>query len=209
MGRHRNESFRTENTVSETTIKRCFRSSELRINATGGKETITGLAVPWNAPSEDLGGFREVFQRDAFDLSGEMFADIEHDHTRKLGRTGPGTLRFRSSPEGLRFEVDVPNTTVGRDALEEVRNGTLDAASIAFTDPVCEWRGPKNNLTRHISKATLQAVTLTSFPAYPQTAGTVTQRALEAYRSRTQHEDFQPGTDTLRRRLDLIERGIR
>ena len=220
---------------NETTIRRCFRSDGLRVQERDGKATITGLAVPYNAPSEDLGGFRETFKRGAFkeSLDSDMFADVEHDRAKKLGRTTAGSLRFKSSPEGLRFEIDVPDTTVGRDALEEVRNGTLDAASIAFTDPEDEWRGKEGNLTRNITQATLRAVTLTSFPAYPQTAGTVTQRSLDEWRSqqekvksgsqigtgaqqplgiftdgdngKTQTEEFQPDTDTLRHRLDLEE----
>jgi hypothetical protein len=198
----------------ETTIRRCYRSEGLRVQEReNGKATITGLAVPYNAPSEDLGGFRETFKRGAFkdSMDSDMFADIEHDRSKKLGRTTAGSLRFKSVPEGLRFEIDVPDTTVGRDALEEVRNGTLDAASIAFTDPQEEWKGKEGNLTRNITQATLRAVTLTSFPAYPQTAGTLTQRSLDEWRTQQEEteepptEEFQPGTDTLRGRLDLAE----
>lgn len=199
---------------NETTIRRCYRSEGLRVQGReDGQATITGLAVPFGAPSEDLGGFREVFKRGAFkeSLGDDVFADVEHDRTRKLGRTTAGTLRFRTSKEGLRFEIDVPDTTIGHDTLAEVRNGSLDAASIAFTDPTEEWKGKEGNLTRQINKATLRAVTLTSFPAYKQTAGTLAERSLEAWRrqqeetNETETEEYQPSTDALRRRLDITE----
>lgn len=199
----------------ETTIRRCFKTESLRvIEATdGGRPKIAGLAVPFGAPSEDLGGFREIFKRGAFNDSlaeDDIFVDIEHDRTRKLGRTSKGTVSFKSSHEGLRAEVTVPDTTLGRDTLEEVRNGTLDGMSIAFTDPVEEWRGKEGDLTRHIGKATLRAVTLTSYPAYPQTAGTLTERSLADWRTKQEEEttpEYDPAVDPekLRKRIELEE----
>ena len=196
----------------ETTIRRCFRTEKLRVDERDGKSVIVGLAVPYGAPSEDLGGFREVFKRGAFkdSLGDDIFADVEHDRSKKLGRTAAGTVTFKSAREGLRAEIQVPDTTVGRDALEEVRNGSLDAMSIAFMDPEEEWRGSEGNLTRHIGKATLRAVTLTSFPAFPQTAGTLTERSLAEYRASQKPpeegaEYEGPETEELRRRLDLAE----
>lgn len=172
--------------MQETTTTRMYKLEKLRATDADGDTParISGLAVPFNAESEDLGGFREVFKPGAFkgSLGGDIFADIEHDRTQRLARSSKGTLRFQSKRDGLHTEMDVPDTQVGRDALEDVRNGNLDGMSIAFSNPEETWKGKGDNIVREINSADLKAVTLTSFPAYRQTAGTLAERSLAEYR---------------------------
>lgn len=176
----------------ETTVRRCFQAQQLRVLEAqdGGRPKIAGLAVPYNALSEDLGGFREQFKRGAFkeSLDGDIFSDVEHNEQRKLGRTGAGTMRLKESAKGLEVEIDVPDTTVGRDTLEEVRNGTLDGMSVMYTNPVGTYRGNGADIVHSVAKADLKAVTLTSFPSFPQTAGSVVQRSLDQYQSTLERE---------------------
>ncbi len=209
--------------MDETTSRRCFRG-ELRIApaAKGGRPKITGLAVPYLALSEDLGGFREQFRPGAFSgsMGADIFADVEHDRDRKLGRTSRKTLFLKEELRGIIATITVPDTSVGRDTLEEVRNGNLDAMSIVFADPVDDWSGSGGATVRTIRKAVLRAVTLTSYPAYKQTAGSLAQRSLDRYLSpdgqlrRLQAEAERPlycetrearASDELRRRLEREE----
>lgn len=166
--------------------KRTFRT-ELRVEPKDGKARITGLAVPYNAASEDLGGFREMFKPDAFDDSlkgdGEIRAGVEHDWGKKLARRSKGTLELDNREDGLRVAITLPGTTVGKDAEEEVRAGLLDGMSIEFRDAESEWTGRGDDTIRIVKRAKLVGVTLTGYPAYPQTAGTVALRSLEEYRS--------------------------
>ena len=184
----------------EDTTTRMYRVDSIRAtDADGDKPAmISGLAVPFNAQSEDLGGFREVFKPGAFkeSLGGDIFADIEHDRTKKLARSSKGSLRFVSKRDGLHAEIDIPNTQVGNDALEDVRNGNLDGMSIAFANPQDSWKGKDQNIVREIKSAELKAVTLTSFPAYKQTAGTLAERSLTEYRDSITTKESTGGGDT-------------
>ena len=94
-----------------------------------------------------------------------------------MGRTSAGTARLWEDQRGLWIEFDIPDTTTGRDALEEIKQGLLDGMSIAFTDPVDRYAGGKGGMVREISRAKLRAVTLTAYPAYPQTVGKLTAKA--------------------------------
>ena len=46
---------------------------------------------------------------------------VNHDANNLLGRTASGTLRLSIDKTGLRYEIDTPNTTLGRDTIENIR----------------------------------------------------------------------------------------
>ena len=50
-----------------------------------------------------------------------------------------GTLRLVEDEIGLRMEIDLANTTAGRDTAEDVRAGNLSGCSFSFTVEVDEW----------------------------------------------------------------------
>lgn len=165
----------------------CHAKQELRTETdVDGKVWIAGLAVPYGQPSEDCGGFCEIVERGTFaeSLKGDrdVFADVEHDEGKKLARRSIGTLELKEQKDGLHFRLAVPATTLGRDVQEEVRSGLLDGVSIAFSDAKSQWTGKGENVVRKINKATLHAVSLTSYPAYRQTVGSLVLRSLEEYR---------------------------
>lgn len=176
---------------------RVFRSEQMRVSDDG--QTITGLAVPYDKLSDDLGGFQERFKPGAFTQSlaagGDVRADIEHDSRIKLGRSSKGTVSLKEDRKGVSVSIAVPATTVGRDAVEDVRNGNLDGMSIGFIAEDERFVTEGRKTIRELIRATLTAVTLTQFPAYPQTAGTVALRSLQAYQ--------QGQNEVLRKRLDL------
>jgi HK97 family phage prohead protease len=176
--------------------RRTFQT-ELRVEQEEGKPaTVTGLAVPYNALSVDLGGFREMFVPGAFKRTirdkDEIFIDVEHDRTKKLARTSTKTARLIDSDEGLSVRFTVPDTTLGRDTLEEIRSGLIDGMSIAFSEAEDEWTGLTDNVIRSVKRAKLHAVTLTSYPAFQQTAGTVAERAFAEYRSTQETPPAEP-----------------
>lgn len=181
--------------MDENTTQRCYQAEELRVvepDTEGGRPKIVGLAVPYKALSEDLGGFREQFMPGSLGesiASRDVFADVEHDRDRKLGRTSKGTLSLKESRKGIMATITIPDTTVGRDTLEEVRNGSLDAMSIVFAEPKDKYSGKAGAIVRNIERADLQAVTLTSYPAYRQTAGSLAQRSLDEYRTEQEETD--------------------
>ncbi|HEG42602.1 MAG TPA: HK97 family phage prohead protease, partial [Phycisphaerales bacterium] len=102
---------------------------------------ITGYAAKFGKWSEDLGGFREKIRVGAFDdvLDDDVRALKNHDPNLLLGRTRSGTLRLTANKTGLRFEVDTPDTNVGRDTVEEIRRHDISGCSFGFIVDLEEW----------------------------------------------------------------------
>ena len=170
-------------------------------STSGGREKITGLAIPYNELSIDLDGFREIVRPGAFarTLAGDddVRADVEHDRNVKLARRKNGSLKLIDLPRGLAVEILLPNTTVGRNTAEEIRAGLLDGMSIGMIVEKDEYVTQKSGeLVRGIRQAKLTTVALTQFPAYPQTIGTV---AVGIY------EWDQSPVSIKRKKLDLLE----
>jgi HK97 family phage prohead protease len=117
-------------------LERRVVSSARELRSQGGKNTLTGYAAVFNSMSEDPGGFREIIKPGAFDASlasgANVMARAHHDTTQLLGTSAGGTLRLSVGGRGLRYEVDVPGTTAGRDTLELVRRGDIARSSFAL-----------------------------------------------------------------------------
>lgn len=76
----------------------------------------------------EAGCFRESLQ------AGKCIAALVcHDAGKLLGTTAAGTLRLFDSSTGLRFEIDVPDASVGRQAMDDVRECRLRGASVCVT----------------------------------------------------------------------------
>src|SRR5688572_16918348 len=58
---------------------------------------------------------------------------FNHDPNMLLGRAGAGTLRLSTDARGLRYEIDIPDTTVGRDVATSIARGDLAGSSFAFS----------------------------------------------------------------------------
>ncbi|NAP00448.1 HK97 family phage prohead protease [Halomonas sp. MG34] len=141
-----------------------------------GNRTLTGYAVKWEKKSVVMGyfrKFREQFKKGAFadSLKNEDQRFLwSHDTGKVLGRTKNSTLRLQEDSTGLRFEIDLPKTTLGNDTYESIKRGDVDGVSFAFrADPSgVELDEPDDDLMlRTISKAKLFEVSAVAFPAYP------------------------------------------
>ena len=116
--------------------RRGVASSERAIEE-GEDKKIRGVASVFNSESRDLGGFTEVIDRHAFDDALEAGPDVtclwNHNSDDLLGRTSSGTLRLWTEDDGLHYEVDPPNTTLGNDMRELLKRGDVNGSSFAFT----------------------------------------------------------------------------
>ena len=63
---------------------------------------------------------------------GDVVARVEHDPRLLIGRRSAGTLRLTDSATVLRYEVDLPDTSCGRDTAELCARGDLVATSFSF-----------------------------------------------------------------------------
>jgi HK97 family phage prohead protease len=125
-----------------------------------------------------IGDFIEVIAAGAFRASlkgdGDILALVDHDRTKVLARTRSGNLKLAEDSTGLAFELSLPDTTAGRDALALAERGDLGGMSFGFLVPKGgeAWAGNRRTLTaidlREIS-------VVSAWPAYPDTS--VTARA--------------------------------
>lgn len=161
---------------------------ELRAKGETGGRTLVGYAAVFDSKSEVIRErgitFREVIRPGAFDRAlkedHDVRALVNHESGQILGRTKSGTLRLSVDEKGLRYEVDLPDTTVGRDLSESIKRGDITGSSFGFRTIADEW--PKESrvdgmATREILDLELLDVSPVTYPAYQATQ--VSLRALE------------------------------
>jgi len=100
-----------------------------------GRISMRGYAYRFNELSQDLGGFRERIVPGAGAPSlrqNDVYATFNHNSSALLGRTSSGTLRVGEDNEGGFYDIDLPDTTVGRDVAELLKRGDLKGSSFTF-----------------------------------------------------------------------------
>jgi len=148
------------------------RGAPLEIRARGRR--LEGHAAVYGVEARivDLrrGTFRETIAPGAFraSLAGDVLALRDHDAKRVLGRTRSGTLRLSEDSRGLAFDLDVPDTSEGRDVLAMAERGDLGGMSFGFDVPAGgdSWNGDRREL-RTVALAEISVVS--GWAAYPGT----------------------------------------
>lgn len=149
----------------------------------GDENKLVGYAAIFDAPSEGLPGFTEIVRPGAFSRSlqegRDVIAVVHHDLRQVLGRLNARTLRLSEDEKGLRFEIDLPDTSAGRDVGVSVARGDMRGASFAFTVPDGgdKWAVEGDIVTRELMDVDLHDITVTAVPVYQDTQ--VAKRALE------------------------------
>jgi HK97 family phage prohead protease len=146
----------------------------VELRASGRK--LVGYAAVFGI-SAQIGGFSETIQRGAFRASlatkGDILALVDHDPSRLLARTGSGTLRLSEDTRGLQYELDVPDTQLGRDVLALAERGDIGGMSFGFRVKDEAWPARDRRELRAVELIEVSVVQ--AFPAYDQT--TVSARA--------------------------------
>jgi Escherichia/Staphylococcus phage prohead protease len=190
------------------TERRYIPAGDLRVvTGEGMRQKLVGHAIVFNTLSEPLMFFREQIAPEAVDRTLneqiDMRALIDHEPAKLMGRLTAGTLRVKKDAHGLLVEIDPPDTTYSRDALESVRRGDLTGMSFAFrTMPGGDqWDESTDPPTRTVLDMRISEVSIVTFPAYPATDVDVAQRSLDAYR---QQHGYRPSLAMRRRMLDVL-----
>lgn len=122
--------------MRELEVRATRRPVEVRAATDAAGPGIVGRAIVYGAYSRNLGGFVEMvepgFVRQTITDGADVMCRLEHDTSRLLGRTMSGTLRLDDNDEGLDYDVDVPDTTYGRDLLVSAGRGDIPYSSFAF-----------------------------------------------------------------------------
>ena len=154
------------------------------------KPVISGYAAVFNTESKVLSGFVETIAPTAFDevlaTNPDVIGCFNHDKNMLLGRTSNGTMTLRNDGYGLRYEITPnPNTSVGRDVVEWVKDRTVVGSSFAFSIKkdgtgdswTTDSRGFRKREVRSI--AMLEDCGPVVRPAYASSSVVVSRRAIE------------------------------
>lgn len=158
-----------------------IRSGGILRAVTPGK--LAGYAAIYNSLSQDLGGFVERILPGAFTKSlsapDNIRALYEHDNQRLLGRVGSGSLKLHDDGKGLHFELDLPDTSYGRDLRALVERSDINGCSFGFQVAANgdHWEMRHGQLTRDLHEVHLHEITITSNPAYRDTTVAVRSMA--------------------------------
>lgn len=150
---------------------------------------LRGHALTWSEVAEPWPGLLESFDAGAFaeflGASPDVFAFYQHDARQLLGRTSSGTLRLTEDNTGLAYELDLPDTTLGRDVRELVERGDLRGVSICFhAEEETFYEQDDGTLRRTIHRASLYEISIVTDPAYRDSSASFrsAQDALAEYR---------------------------
>ena len=201
-------------------------TGELRVlQAEGAAPKITGYAAMFGKLSKTIKterrAWREKIMPGAFTRSlqseGDIFAFVEHNPSQKLARRSNGSLKLSQDENGLAVEINPPDTTVGRDAMEEIRNGLLSGWSFGFVAKPSDqswYRNEQDGWMREIRALDLLEVTLTGSPAYPDStilnlrSADEAEKYLEEWETECQKQSQEIAAEQQRRErhLRLLQR---
>lgn len=178
-------------------LDRRLVEDEITVREEGGKRTVTGYAAVFNSFSKDLGGFREIIKKGAFTEAlasgGEVRAYFNHEPNMLLGSTVAGTVRLTENQRGLKYEIDLPDTSYARDLAELINRKDVRGSSFAFQATDEEWR--ENGRLREVRSVVLHDVSIVTNPAY-EAAQVVSLRSMEAHKAeiekaKAQHDHLE------------------
>lgn len=163
--------------MREPEIRSLVQPLEKRANG----QTLAGYAAVFGGEADIGGSFREVIAPGAFTQTlktADVRAYFDHDRGRVLGRMSAGTLRLTEDARGLAVEIDLPDTTDGRDVRTLIERGDITGMSFGFIVRHDEWDETSNPPTRTIHAVELREVSVVSEPAYGDTS--IALRSFEA-----------------------------
>jgi len=132
---------------------------------------VEGYAAVFNSWSNDLGGFIERIDPQAFEgVLGQrdVRALVDHNWEKVLGRESAGTLELSVDERGLKYKINLPDTTLGRDLSVLIKRGDIQENSFAFTVRDDKWDEREDGIyERTITQVdSLFEVSIVSLPAY-------------------------------------------
>lgn len=140
---------------------------------------ISGYAAVFNSRANIGDFFTEQIAPGAFKETLEKNDDIRalfnHNWDKPLGRTKAGTLRLLEDETGLKFDIDLPDTTAARDLAISMERGDVDQCSFLFNPTSETWDYETEPATRTINSAELFEISVVTIPAYDDTSAQLTR----------------------------------
>jgi HK97 family phage prohead protease len=153
-------------------VRRVLYTRDSRFEIAQGKTiTQTGYALVWNVLSDDRGGYKVRLLPGSAKFTTPTLALYQHDFRDVIGNTENGTLRLTPDDYGVKVEIDLPDTTTGRDVAELVSKGYVRGMSFSMVS------APKGETSRENGETILNAeafevdeVTVTAIPSFSSTS---------------------------------------
>jgi HK97 family phage prohead protease len=179
----------------------------------GEMMSVGGYVVKFNQRSGLIWGeFYERVAQGAFAKSlrdNTIKALWNHNSDLVLVSTKNGTLQLEEDEIGLRFSLDLPDTSWGRDAFASIQRGDVDGVSFGFCVRSDSWAylPDEDVYERTLLDVNLFEVSPTPFPAYPDSE--VAQRSLSelGIKTKEQRRLEQERTKRIAMELDLLAMG--
>ena len=143
---------------------------------------VTGYAAVFNSRTLLWEGLEEVISPGAFSKAlsnSDVRCLFDHDWGKVLGRTKSGTLRLEEDERGLKFEVELPNTTDANNLIESMSRGDIDQCSFGFIPTEETWDYNTDPVLRTVNEVELFEVSIVSLPAYEATEATLARSKQE------------------------------
>jgi len=192
------------------TMERRALAAPPEVRADDGAMVARGYAALFNSEVDIGGYFREVIAPGAFRetlKNDDIRALIDHDTGRVIGRSSAGTLRLKEDDKGLSVEIDLPDTTDGRDLAVQLERGDISGMSFGFIVRHDEWDETSDPPTRTIHAVDLREVSAVAFPAYDDTE--IGLRSLENAQRKAEEREAKKKTDNYFRRKAETEQKFR
>ena len=103
----------------------------------------------------------------------DTVALYNHDVNLVLGRVSAGTLRLSADTRGLKYEISIPDTQLGRDLAVSIGRGDVAGSSFAFNPKSAPIAMIGGTHVRTIEDCDLLDVGPVIFPAYRATSTSV------------------------------------
>ena len=141
-----------------------------------GQTVVEGTVIRYGDVADIGGWFTEEFRAGWVSNASElMLANRMHNRDQPLATSERG-LTLRDTPESMKAEVTLPDTTYGRDAATEVGLGLLRGMSVEFLVTKDEYDYKKDH--RVVVEGRMFGFGIVDRPAYPDSVAQV-KRAQE------------------------------
>jgi HK97 family phage prohead protease len=153
----------------------------------GGPGILTGYALVWNQKSSDRGGFKVTLAKNSAKFTATTYGLWNHSYDSPLACTDNGTLTLTPDDYGVKATMQLPDTTAGRDAYENVKTGLVKGMSFGMLMDGAEFTTAMDDSGDEVDTFTsFQAdeVTITPIPAFTGTsinAGVTTTRRMSKW----------------------------
>ena len=177
--------------AESTPTRRTLFTADSRFSTTPATDSspavITGYALVWNVLSSDRGGYFVRLLPNSATITPDVQAIWSHEFRDQLGDLPSGSLKYKIDDIGVKVEIDLPDTTAGRDVYELVRTKRLRGMSFGMTDFPEGFETTENGQTiLNATAYTVDEFSVTNIPAFTQTSIQVKTDPSAAFAARRQ-----------------------